>query len=277
MFQKTRDIPTLRRIARQVRRDILTMIHRAGSGHPGGSLSAVEVLVALYFAEMNHRPDQPKWPDRDRFVLSKGHGCACQYAVMSACGYFSREVMMTYREMGSPLQGHPSTTDMPILEFPTGSLGQGLSGAQGIALAGKLDKKDYRVYVVCGDGEIQEGQIWEAAMSGAKLKLDNLCAIVDYNGVQQTHPVAETKPLEPLAAKWTAFGWHALEIDGHDFPQILAALDAARNAKGRPTMIIARTVKGKGVSYMEGKPDWHGKAPNDEEFEQALAELPEID
>jgi len=276
MFEKTRDIPTLRRIARQARRDILAMIHRAGSGHPGGSLSAVEVLVALYVAEMNHDPTEPKWPGRDRFVLSKGHACAAQYAVLAACGYFSREVMMTYRDMGSPLQGHPSTTNMPILELPTGSLGQGLSGAQGMALAARLDGSSARVYALLGDGEVQEGQVWEAAMSGARRHLDNLCAILDANGLQQTHPVAETKPLEPLVAKWSAFGWHAIEIDGHDFPQILDALDDARRTADHPTIIIARTVKGKGVSYMEGNTDWHGKAPGDDLFEQALAELPPI-
>lgn len=276
MFQKTRDVPALTRLARQVRRDILAMIHRAKSGHPGGSLSAVEILVALYFGEMNHDPKHPKWPGRDRFVLSKGHGCAALYAVLAAAGYLTRDEMMTYRDMGSPLQGHPSTTDMPILELPTGSLGQGLSGAQGIALAGRLDHADYRVYVVLGDGEIQEGQVWEAAMSGSKLKLDNVCAIVDYNGVQQTHPIDRTKPLEPLVDKWTAFGWHAEDVDGHDLAQLFAALDRARTVKGKPSVIIARTVKGKGVSYMEGNPDWHGKAPDDELYRKALAELPPI-
>lgn len=277
MFEKTRDVDRLRRLARQVRRDVLTMIHRAGSGHPGGSLSAVEILLALYFGEMNHNPKEPKWPDRDRFVLSKGHGCAALYAVLAHCGYYSREVMMTYRDMGSPLQGHPSTTDMPILELPTGSLGQGLSGAQGIALAGRLDGRSYRVYVLLGDGEVQEGQVWEAALSGAKLRLDNLCAIIDANGLQQTHPVEETKPLEPLPQKWAAFGWNALEIDGHDFGQIFEALDQARATKGKPTVIVARTVKGKGVSFMENNPDWHGKAPDDELFEKAMAELPPLD
>ena len=277
MLEKTRDIPILKRLARQVRRDVLAMIHRAGSGHPGGSLSAVEILLALYFGEMNHDPEEPKWPDRDRFVLSKGHGCAALYAVLAHCGYYSREVMMTYRDMGSPLQGHPSTTDMPILELPTGSLGQGLSGAQGIALAGRLDGRSYRVYVLLGDGEVQEGQVWEAAMSGAKLRLDNLCAIIDANALQQTHPVAETKPLEPLPEKWAAFGWHALEVDGHDFQQIFDALDSARAEKGRPTVIVARTVKGKGVSFMEGNADWHGKAPDDELFEKAMAELPPLE
>ncbi len=277
MLEKTRDIPILKRLARRVRRDVLAMIHRAGSGHPGGSLSAVEILLALYFGEMNHDPEEPKWPDRDRFVLSKGHGCAALYAVLAHCGYYSREVMMTYRDMGSPLQGHPSTTDMPILELPTGSLGQGLSGAQGIALAGRLDGRSYRVYVLLGDGEVQEGQVWEAAMSGAKLRLDNLCAIIDANALQQTHPVAETKPLEPLLEKWAAFGWHALEVDGHDFQQIFDALDSARAEKGRPTVIVARTVKGKGVSFMEGNADWHGKAPDDELFEKAMAELPPLE
>jgi transketolase len=276
MFQKVRDIPSLERTARQARRDILAMIHHAQSGHPGGSLSAVEILVALYFAEMSHDPRNPKWPDRDRFVLSKGHACAAQYAVLAACGYFSREVMMTYRDLGSPLQGHPSVTDMPILELPTGSLGQGLSGAQGLALAGRLDGKTYRTYALLGDGEIQEGQVWEAAMSGAKLQLDTLCAIVDFNGVQQTHPVAVTKPLEPLAAKWSAFGWHTLEVNGHDVAEVIEALTAARQVKGHPTAIIAHTVKGKGVSFMEGNPDWHGKAPNDDQFKKALAELPPL-
>lgn len=274
MFQKTRDIPALTKIARQMRRDILAMIHHAGSGHPGGSLSAVEILVGLYFAAMDHDPKNPKWPDRDRFVLSKGHACAALYAVLAATGYYSREVMMTYRDMGSPLQGHPSVTDMPLIEIPTGSLGQGLSGAQGLALAARLDKKSYRVYALLGDGEIQEGQIWECAMSAAKLRLDNLCAILDANGLQQTHPIARTKPEEPLAAKWSAFGWHTLEIDGHDLAQVIDALDFARQVKGHPTMIIARTVKGKGVSFMEGNPDWHGKAPNDEQYQKALAELP---
>jgi len=274
MFEKTRDVDHLKKVARQARRDILAMIHRAGSGHPGGSLSAVEILVALYFGEMNHDPENPKWPGRDRFILSKGHACACQYAVLAACGYYSREVMMTYRDMGSPLQGHPSVSDMPILEFPTGSLGQGLSGGQGMALAAKLNGEDHRVYVVLGDGEIQEGQVWEAAMSGARLGLDNVVAIVDANQLQQTHPIAETKPLEPLPAKWSAFGWNTLEVNGHDFGELFDAFDAARKVKDHPSVIIARTIKGKGVSYMELNPDWHGKAPDDALYEKALAELP---
>lgn len=272
-MEKTRDIAKLSQIARQLRRDIVEMLYHAGSGHPGGSLGSVEIVTALYWGEMNHRPHDPHWPDRDRFVLSKGHACPVLYAALAACGYFSRDLLPTLRKLGSPLQGHPCMLKTPGVEISSGSLGQGLSVANGMALAARLDGKSYRVYVLLGDGECQEGQVWEAALTAAHYKLDNLCAFLDYNNLQIDGKVSEVKELAPLKDKWLAFGWNTLEIDGHDYHQIFAALDNARATKGKPTMIIAHTIKGKGVSFMEGQCEWHGKAPKKEERDKALAEL----
>ena len=272
-YQTTRDTHTLESIALKLRRDILRMIHRGGSGHPGGSLSVIDILVALFFAEMSYRPAEPDWPERDRFVLSKGHACAALYALFSEIGVYPADEIWTYREMGSPYQGHPDMLMTRGIELPTGSLGQGLSGANGMALAGKLDARGWRVYCVLGDGECQEGEVWEAALTAAHYRLDNVCAIVDHNKVQQTGKVADIKGLAPLAEKWRAFGWQALEVDGHKMSEILSALEEARGTRGRPTAIVAHTVKGKGVSFMEGQSKFHGKAPDDQQLKQALAEL----
>lgn len=256
-----------------MRRDIVSMIASAGSGHPGGSLSELEILIALFYGVLRHRPNQPDWPDRDRFVLSKGHGAPGLYTVLAYSGYFPREWLFTLRQLGAPLQGHTDKRFLPVLEASTGSLGQGLSIGVGMALAAKLDASDRRIYVLIGDGESQEGQIWEAAASAAKYALDNLCAITDCNGFQLDGPVTEIMNMEPLSEKWRAFGWNTLEVDGHSFPQIFAAFETAAATKGKPTMILARTVKGKGISFMEHNNDFHGRAPTPDELKRALAEL----
>jgi transketolase len=263
----------LQEIARQVRLDIVEMLHKSRSGHLGGSLSATDILVALFFAEMRTRPDDPCWPERDRFILSKGHGAPALYAVLARLGYFPREELATLRQFGSMLQGHPDSSCTPGVEIPTGSLGQGLSIANGLALAARLNHQSHRIYVLMGDGEIQEGQVWEAAMSAAHYKLDNLTAIVDRNRLQIDGRTYEVMSLEPLAAKWRAFGWHTLEVDGHSIPEILTALQTCRTVNSLPSVIIAHTVKGKGVSVFEDKAKYHGVAPNDEEYQQALKEL----
>lgn len=268
-------IENLENIAKQVRRDIIKMTGMAGSGHPGGSLSVVEILVSLYFARMRHNPLYPQWPERDRFVLSKGHAAPALYSVLSLCGYFPREELWTLRRVGSRLQGHPSRLDTPGVEASTGSLGIGFAIAQGMAIAGKLDRKDYRVFVLLGDGEIQEGMVWEVAMSASNYHLDNLTAILDYNGLQLDGPIHEVMSPFPIAAKWRAFGWEVFEIDGHDFYQILEAFQRVEKVHEFPTIIIAHTVKGKGVSFMEGNNDFHGKAPTPEQVEMALRELGE--
>ena len=256
-----------------IRRDIITMLAEAGSGHPGGSLSCADVVAALYFHVMRHDPSKPDWPDRDRFLMSKGHCAPTWYSALARSGYFPVEWLSTLRKIDSRLQGHPDMLKTPGVEMSSGSLGQGLSIANGMALAARLDARDCRVYVLLGDGELQEGQVWEAAMTSAHRKIDNLCAVVDNNGLQIDGPVDEIKSLGSIPAKWKSFGWHVIEIDGHDIEQILRAFDEARAVKGRPTMIIARTVKGKGVSFMEGKVDYHGVAPTEEEREAALAEI----
>jgi transketolase len=263
----------LRRIARDVRVDILKMLHAAGSGHTGGSLSAVELLVSLYYGKLRHRPADPAWIDRDRFVLSKGHGVPALYAVMAHAGYFPRSELMGLRQIGSRLQGHPSRIDLPGIEMSTGSLGQGLSAAHGMALGLRLDGRDSRVYALLGDGEIQEGMVWEAAMSAAHRRSDNLCAIIDRNRIQLDGFVDRIKGLDPLPEKWRAFGWHVLEIDGHRFEEILPALDEAERVKGRPTVLVAKTVKGHGVSIFADNPKYHGVSPTDEELAAALKEL----
>ncbi|MFZ5592517.1 MAG: transketolase [Bacillota bacterium] len=267
------DVEQLQQKARQIRRHIITMLGQAGSGHPGGSLSAADIVSALYFHFMRLDPANPHWPQRDRFVLSKGHAAPVLYAALAERGFLPVEELNTLRKLGSRLQGHPDMKKLPGVEMSTGSLGQGLSAACGMALAGKLDGAGYRVYVLLGDGEVQEGQIWEAAMAAAHYRLDNLTAFLDYNGLQIDGHIRDVMSPEPLADKWRAFGWHVQEIDGHDIPAILAAVNQAHRVQGRPQMIVARTVKGKGVSFMENQAGWHGNAPNAEQVARALAEL----
>jgi transketolase len=259
--------------AQRTRRHIITMLAAAGGGHPGGSLSAVEILCALYLRILRHNPEDPAWPDRDRFILSKGHGVPALYAVMAECGYLPVEELTTLRQVDSRLQGHSRAGSPPGLEMSAGSLGQGLSYCIGQALAARLDGRDYRVYCLLGDGELDEGQVWEAAMAAAHYSLDNLTAIVDRNRIQNDDFTEVAMRLEPLPDKWRAFGWHVQEVDGHDLTLVIEALEKAREVRGRPTMIIAHTVKGKGVSFMENNPEWHGKAPTPEQAERALAEL----
>jgi transketolase len=263
----------LREIARQVRVDIVEMLFRSGSGHLGGSLSATEILVALFFARMRHNPQDPCWRERDRFVLSKGHAAPALYAVLSRLGYFPREELFTLRRFGSSLQGHPDSACTPGVEVPTGSLGQGLSIANGMALAARLNRAGARVFVLLGDGEVQEGQVWEAAMSAAHYRLGNLTALLDRNRLQIDGHTKDVMALEPLAKKWEAFGWHTQEVDGHSIPALLEALAAADRVTDRPSMIIAQTVKGKGVSIFENQAKYHGVAPTKEEYEQAMKEL----
>ena len=269
----TKDVKKLQSIATEVRVNILKMLAESGSGHPGGSLSAAEILTSLYFSKMRHDPKNPEWEERDKFVLSKGHGAPVLYTVLGLSGYFSTDHFGTLRKMGSILRGHPNSTTTPGVEVCTGSLGQGLSQANGLAKAAKLDKRNTRVYVLLGDGELQEGQVWEAAMTARHYNLDNICAIIDNNGLQIDGPVVEIMNIDPIKEKWGAFGWHTIEVDGHNFDEILSALDEADNIGDKPTAIIARTVKGKGVSFMEGKVEYHGVAPTAEELEVALKEL----
>ncbi len=273
IYQEIPDISQLQEIARQVRLDILEMLFKSGSGHTGGSLSATDILVALFFAQMRFNPRDPCWPGRDRFVLSKGHAAPALYAVLSRLGYFPRKELLTLRQFGSSLQGHPDSSCTPGVEVSTGSLGQGLSIANGMALAARLNGSGARVYALLGDGEVQEGQIWEAAMSAAHYKLDNLVAVLDRNRLQIDGRTADVMGLEPLAQKWEAFGWHTQEVDGHSFPELLAALKATDGVAGRPHMIVAHTVKGKGVSIFENQAKYHGVTPTKEEYEQALKEL----
>jgi transketolase len=264
------------RLATRLRIAIVKMIGAAGSGHPGGSLSEVELLVALYFRVLRHDPGNPGWRDRDRFILSKGHGCPALYAVLAEAGYLEPELLNTLRKLGSPLQGHPDRRMMPVLEASTGSLGQGLSIGIGMALAARLDKLDYHTFVMVGDGEIQEGQNWEAAMFAAYHKLQNLTLIVDKNHQQLDGFTRDILDPEPLAAKLKSFGWETVEIDGHDFSQVIPALESARargNGSGKPSAIVADTIKGKGVSFMENNPKWHGVAPKPEEVAAAVKEL----
>jgi transketolase len=263
----------LETVARRLRRHIVTMIGKAGSGHPGGSLSAVEIVTALFWKVMRHKPSDPHWPDRDRFVLSKGHAAPVLYSVLAECGYFPASELATLRRLDSRLQGHADRTTTPGVEMSSGSLGQGLSFAVGATLAGRLDSRSYRVYALLSDGECDEGQIWEAAMAAAHHKVDNLTAIVDNNNIQLSGFNRDIMNLEPLKDKWAAFGWYTIEIDGHDPALILDAFDEAKKTRGRPTVIIAHTIKGKGVSFMENNVDFHGKAPNAEQLETALKEL----
>ena len=258
---------------RELRADVIRMIAAAGSGHPGGSLSVVDLLAVLYARHLRHDPKRPDWPERDRLILSKGHACPALYAVLARRGFFPQESLLTLRRLGSPLQGHPERHRLPGIEASTGSLGQGLSIGLGLALAARLDRRDWRVYVVTGDGELQEGQVWEAAMAAAKFKLGNLTLIADCNDGQLDGPVHEIMPLAPLADKFAGFNWDARVIAGHDLGAIDAALAAVKSVPDRPQAILAKTVKGKGVSFMEGDHAWHGKAPGREEAEQALREM----
>lgn len=267
------DIAGLERMAAQIRCDIVEMTHRAQAGHPGGSLSAADIVTALYFRVMRIDPARPDWPDRDRFILSKGHACPAWYSALAERGYFGREHLGTLRQLGSILQGHPVMQKTPGVDMSAGSLGQGLSVGLGMALSARLRGKDYRVWVIIGDGEAQEGSIWEAAMAAAAHGVDNLTAIMDCNCIQNDDFVENVLPMGPLAPKWEAFGWHVIEIDGHDMAQVVSALEDSRRVVGRPAIIVAHTIKGKGVSFMENNPVWHGQAPNDQEAAQALAEI----
>ncbi len=260
-------------LAQQCRVEVLDILHEKGTGHWGGAASAAELLVTLYFDTLRIRPEEPDWTDRDRFVLSKGHASCMLYSVLAHRGYFPVEELGSFRQLNSRLQGHPCMNKTPGVEMSTGSLGQGLSAANGMAIAGKLDRKDYRVYVLIGDGESEEGQIWEAAMTSVHYKLDNLTAFLDYNHLQIDGRIEEVKSNLAPAAKFAAFGWHVIEIDGHDLDAIDRAIAEAKSTKGKPTMIVAHTIKGKGVSFMENQAGWHGAAPKAEDAQKALAEL----
>ncbi len=273
LMAETPSIAELQELAVKCRKQILTMISKAKSGHPGGSLSVIDILVALFFTEIKMRPDDPLWEDRDRFILSKGHGVPALYAILAQKGILQEEELMTLRQTNSRLQGHPDRHLMPVVEASTGSLGQGLSIAQGIALALKLQKKDARVFCVMGDGETQEGQIWETAMSAPKYNLNNLIAFIDHNNGQIDGHVEQVMNIQPIKAKWEAFNWAVQEVNGHDFGELLAALKKARHEEKRPSLIIANTVKGQGVSFMANNIGWHGVAPSAEELGRALTEL----
>lgn len=266
-------IKQMQEIAVEIRKYIIKMTSNANSGHPGGSLSAVEILTSLYFEIMRIDPQNPEWEDRDRFVLSKGHASPVLYSTLACKGYFDEKELLRFRKIDSMLQGHPDMKGTPGVDMSTGSLGQGLAVANGMAIAGKLDNRHYKVYVLLGDGEVQEGMVWEAAMASSHYKLDNLTAFLDHNGLQIDGANRDVMNVEPLKEKWEAFGWHVIEIDGHNYGQILEAVRNAKEIKGKPTMIIAKTVKGKGVSYMENIADWHGKAPDEEQAKAALEEL----
>ena len=266
----------LKLIAAKARKLCVEAVYTASSGHPGGSLSSADIMTALYFSKMRVDPANPHWEDRDRFVLSKGHCSPALYAVLALKGFFPVEDVKTFRSIDGHMSGHAEMRKIKGIDMSTGSLGQGISAAVGMAMAGKLDKKDYRVYAILGDGEIEEGQVWEAAMAANKYKLDNLCAFVDVNGLQIDGPTCEVMPTEPIDEKFAAFGWNVIKIDGHNFDEILSALDKAQACKDKPTAILAKTVKGKGVSFMENNVSWHGKAPNAAEYEIAVSELDKI-
>ena len=269
----TLPVQELKKLATIFRKDIIEMTGAAGSGHPTSSLSTVEILTTLYFNVLRHDPKRPDWPDRDRFILSKGHAAPALYVFLARSGYFPVEQLKSLRKLDSPLQGHPERHRVAGVEASTGSLGQGISIGIGMALAGRLDGKDYRVYVMTGDGECDEGQVWEAALYAGNHALDKLTVIVDHNQAQQDGWVKDVMDLSPLTDKWKAFKWHAIEIDGHDLDQVSKAFDEAKSTKGKPTAIVARTVKGKGVSFMENRPELHGIPPTPEQVEQALKEL----
>ena len=267
------DINDLKSKAKEIRKDIITEVFNAKSGHPGGSLSIADIMTVLYFDELNIDEKNPRWEDRDRLVLSKGHCAPALYAALAERGYFEKEKLVSLRKLDSNLQGHPNMNDVPGVDMSTGSLGQGLSAANGMAISAKLDNKNYRVYCILGDGEIQEGQVWEAAMSSNKFKLDNLCIIVDNNNLQIDGTTEEVMDLKPIDEKFKSFGFNVIKIDGHDYTQIKDAFKQAKETKGKPTCIIAKTIKGKGVSFMENQAGWHGKAPNEEQYNQAMSEF----
>lgn len=260
-------------MAKIIRKDIVSMLTESASGHPGGSLSAADVVTTLFFNEMNIDPKNPKMADRDRFVLSKGHAAPVLYSALARRGFFDPKELLTLRKFGSNLQGHPNMNDLPGIDMSTGSLGQGISAAVGMALAGKTDKKDYRVYALLGDGELEEGQVWEAAMCAAHYKLDNLTIFIDFNGLQIDGDITKVMNPSPIDKKFEAFGWNVLVIDGHNYDEILEAIEKAKNHKGQPTAIVCKTIKGKGVSFMENEASWHGTAPSKEQCEKAIAEI----
>lgn len=270
---KITDISKLEKIAKNIRIDIIEQVYNAGSGHPGGALSIVDILTVLYFNQMNISQEDASSNLRDRVILSKGHAVAALYAVLAEKGYFPKEELKTFRKLGSKLQGHPDMEKIPGIDMSTGSLGQGLSIANGMAIASKMDNLGCRIYCILGDGEIQEGQIWEAAMTSNKYKLDNLCVILDYNNLQIDGTIEEVKGLDCIRSKWEAFGFNVIEVDGNNIEKLIDAFEGAKQTKGKPTIIIAKTVKGKGVSFMENKAEWHGKAPSEEEYKKALEEL----
>ena len=262
--------------ATKIRKHTLEAVYNAASGHPGGSLSIADILAVLYFEVMNVNPERPKFEDRDRFVLSKGHCSPALYSVLAERGFFPADEIKKFRQIDSYLQGHPEMKGVPGVDMSTGSLGQGICAANGMALAAKLDKKDFRVYSILGDGELQEGQVWEAAMFAAHYKLDNLTAFVDFNGLQIDGDICEVMNPTPIDEKFKAFGWNVIVIDAHDYDQILNAINQAKETKDKPTMIVAKSIKGKGVSFMENQAGWHGSAPNKEQYEKAIAELDEL-
>ncbi len=271
------DIETLRALSREVRKDILRMTTNANSGHPGGAMSATDIVVTLYYYKMRHNPQNPKWHKRDRFVLSKGHACTVLYSVLARTGYFPMSELMGFRKLNGKLQGHPDMNKTPGIEISTGSLGHGIGAAVGMALGLKLDRSDSMVYCMIGDGESQEGSVWEASMSASQYNLDNLCVILDNNNLQIDGPVDEVMSIYPVVEKWKSFGWHVIQINGHDFEQIMQALNEADSVKYKPTMIIAKTIKGKGVSFMENRAEWHGKALPPKLLKEALKELGEVE
>ncbi len=276
-YNKTEDIKELRNISKEIRKGIIEAVYSNKSGHPGGSLSIADIITVLYFKEMNIDPKNPKDENRDRLVLSKGHCAPALYSALSNRGFFDTQELQTLRNIESRLQGHPDMKKIPGVDMTTGSLGQGLSSANGMAIAGKLDNKEYRVYCILGDGEIEEGQIWEAAMASNKYKLDNLCVIVDNNNLQIDGTIEEVMSSYPIDEKFRSFGFQIINIDGHNIQEIIDAFDVARNIKDKPTCIIAKTVKGKGVSFMEDKAEWHGKSPNEEQYRKAMEELSKND
>ena len=267
------EIKELEEKAKEIRKNIIEEVYSAKSGHPGGSLSIADIITVLYFNELNIDVKNPKWEERDRMILSKGHCSPALYAALAERGFFEKGILKTFRNINSNLQGHPDMNKVPGVDMTSGSLGQGLSVANGIAIAGKLDNKKYRVYCILGDGEIEEGQVWEAAMTSNKYKLDNLCVIVDNNNLQIDGTIEEVMSSYPIDKKFESFGFNVIQIDGHNFKEILDAFKKARETKGKPTCIIAKTVKGKGISFMEDKAEWHGKAPSKEEYEKAISEL----
>lgn len=267
------NVEELKSVSKLIRKDIVSMLTESASGHPGGSLSATDIVTTLFFKEMNIDPNNPKNPDRDRFVLSKGHAAPVLYSALARRGFFPVEELSTLRKFGSRLQGHPSMKCLPGIDMSTGSLGQGISAAVGMALAGKIDNKDYRVYTILGDGELEEGQVWEASMAAAHYKLDNLTAFVDYNGLQIDGNITDVMNPEPVADKFAAFGWNVIVVDGHDHKQIKDAIETAKTVKGKPTMVVCKCTKGKGVSFMENNYAWHGTAPNQEQRDKAIEEL----